>query len=318
VAKWARESSETAGIQASRSEQLARYWNRLPDFLGELQPTMAELERTADAQIPTLRRLGGAAPELARFLRTAQPFARETRSALEPLGEMADAGSSAIAESREEIQELRRLARLAPRLGKPLRQFLQTIDDRRRSTEREPAAAAVAPPAPDKTAYRDGRGFTGMEAFWNYVYFQTLGINAHDELGHLLRIVLFTGGPCAPYNANPTVSEIEDCNSWLGPSQPGITVPDPTATGVAARERAERRRSTPRERARPRRPGDPEAPPTPGKRDPSKPQVTLPSDLEELIEDLRDRVPPEVPPVLDDPQSSLESQEQLLDYLLGP
>ena len=40
-----------------------------------------------------------------------------------------------------------------------------------------------------------------MEAFWNYVYFQTLGINAFDEIGHVLRIVLFNQGPCPPYVA---------------------------------------------------------------------------------------------------------------------
>jgi len=189
VARWAEEAADTTAIQASRSERLARYWNRLPRFLGELEPTMAELSRTAERQVPTLRKLGAAAPELERFLRSAVPFARESRESIDDLGRAADAGFAAMRESREEVAELAELSGEAPRLAKPLRQFLQTIDDRRRSTESDPLARQTAPPAPDKTAYGDGQGFTGMEAFWNYIYFQTLGINAFDEFGHLLRIV---------------------------------------------------------------------------------------------------------------------------------
>jgi ABC-type transporter Mla subunit MlaD len=321
VARWARESSETAGIQASRSEQLGRYWNRLPDFLGELRPTMAELERTANEQIPTLRKLQGAAPDLERFLRSAQPFARETRGAIGPLGKMAVAGSGAIDESRQEIRELRRLAGFAPRLGKPLRQFLQSIDDRRRSIEDEPPAEALAPPAPDKTAYKDGQGHTGMEALWNYFYFQTLAINPYDELGHLLRIVLLTGGPCAPYITNPTPDEIEECNSWLGPNQPGVTTPDPTTGRVSASERGERPAPGARERTRSGGAREPAAPTAPEKRDLPQPRVELPSDLERLLDQLRRGVAPEVPPVPEAPAlpgSPGGTEADLLDFLLGP
>ena len=314
VARWARESSDTAAIQASRSEQLGRYWERLPDFLAELRPTMVELEKTATAQIPTLRKLGGAAPELERFLRAAEPFARETRGALDPLGDLAVAGSSAITESREEIRELRELAAFAPRLGKRLRQFLQAIDDRRRSTENEPPARALAPPAPDKTAYKDGQGHTGMEAFWNYIYFQTLAVNSHDEISHLLRIILFPGGPCAPYSANPTPSEIKECNSWLGPYQPGITAPDPSDPNGAAAMAAKRSSDT-----GPRGAGEPEAPPIPGQRDLSKPQITVPEELRRLLDAKRPQAPraPDLPSGSGGSSGS-GSDSHILDFLLGP
>jgi ABC-type transporter Mla subunit MlaD len=321
VARWAREAADTAEIQSTRAEQLGRYWHRLPVFLRELRPTMAELERTATAQIPTLRRLERAAPDLERFLRATEPFARNTRKALGPLGEMTDAGRDAIRESRQEIRQLRRLASFAPRLGKPLRQFLQAIDDRRRGIENEPSVKPLAPPAPDKTAYKEGSGNTGMEAFWNYIYFQTLAINSHDELGHLLRIVLFAGGDCAPYHAAPTEKEIKECNSWLGPNQPGITAPDPSETNVAAREAAERRSSTPEQRERQRGPGEPEAPPDPGGRDLSAPQIVLPPEVQKMLDDVRGGSPqgvPRLPDVPDVPRGSGDSGVGLLDYLLGP
>jgi ABC-type transporter Mla subunit MlaD len=345
VAKWAEEAADTAGIQASRSERLARYWNRLPDFLAELEPTMAELGRTADRQIPTLRKLGGAAPELRRFLVEAQPFARASRESIDDLGGAADAGREAVRESKEEIAELSELSGEAPRLAKPLRQFLQTIDDRGRSTDDDPLASELAPPAADKTAYRPGQGFTGMESFWNYIYWQTLGINAHDEFGHLLRIVAFTGGPCSPYSANPTAAVVKQCASWLGPTQPGVLgQPDPTESAEPAAAQPPTARSEPRGEAKQPGPpsgdgghrgaGEPEAPPLPGRPDPSRPQVVVPQELRELLDRLRRPLPraegprpPELPaPTLPQPPAAPpavpvappELSDDLLDYLLGP
>jgi ABC-type transporter Mla subunit MlaD len=317
VARWAEEAADTTAIQASRSERLARYWNRLPEFLGELEPTMAELSQTAQRQIPTLRKLGGAAPELERFLRSAVPFARESRESIDDLGRTADAGYAAVREAREEVAELAELSGEAPRLAKPLRQFLQAIDDRRRSTEDDPLAGQVAPPAPDKTAYQQGQGFTGMEAFWNYIYYQTLGINAFDEFGHLLRIVAFTAGPCSGYAANPTKAQVEQCASWLGPTQPGVLgQPDPTERAEASeleRIAARERELTPGAH---RGAGEPRATvPLPGERDISKPQIKLPEDVQRLLDRLGQPKPgvelPRGTPAPDVPT-------ELLDYLLGP
>jgi ABC-type transporter Mla subunit MlaD len=322
VAQWAEEASDTAEIQASRREQLGRYWNRLPEFLRQLEPTMAELDRTARAQIPTLRKLQGAAPELERFLQDAQPFARASRKSIDDLGGAADAGNRAVKEAREEIRELKALAPFAVRAGKPLRQLLQTIDDRTRSIEDDPLAAQTSPPAPDKTAYKKGQGFTGMEALWNYFYYQTLAINPFDEFGHILRIGAFPAGPCAPYTGAPTKTVQDQCKSWLGPNQPGINAPDPTEGNIAARERAERRSATPQQRARQRGPGEPEAPPTPGKPDPSKPQIVLPDDVRKLLDRLKLDKPlqeqlPQVPQVPGGAPNGTEAN-QLLDYLLSP
>jgi ABC-type transporter Mla subunit MlaD len=316
VAKWAEESADTAEIQASRSEQLGRYWNRLPDFLAELEPTMVELGATAEQQIPTLRKLGRAAPELDAFLRAAQPFARSSRGSIDDLGDAAGAGRSAIRESRQEVRTLRRLSPLAPRLAKPLRQFLQALDDRRRSTEHDPQAERVAPPKPDKTAYRSGQGFTGMEALWNYFYYQALAINAFDKFGHLLRIVLFAR-PCGPYSANPDEAELEHCTSWLGPYQPGVTHPDPTEGGAAATQarRARARRSsgaaesdpqpTPRQEARRRT----------GRRYPSTPQIVLPPEVKQLLDRLKRPLPQAAPEI---PRPEVRDGTGVLDYLLGP
>jgi ABC-type transporter Mla subunit MlaD len=318
LARWAREADDTATIQASRSEQLGRYWNRLPEFLRELKPTLAELEKTADEQIPTLRALGGAAPELERFLRAAEPFARETRGSITALGATAKTGNAALTESKEEIRELRRLAVNAPRIGKPLRQFLQAIDDRGRSIENDPAAGPLAPPAPDKVAYKKGQGFTGMEALLNYFHYQTLAINSFDELSHVLRIILFNQGPCIPYEPAPDEAEIKECASWLGPNQPGVTTRDPTATAAAAaKPDAERKGAN--QGAKNAAPGDGPGSGARGEDIPSKPELTIPEDVRKLLGRLGQPVPKELPQLPGGGGSAREdTPTALLDYLLGP
>ena len=97
-----------------------------------------------------------------------------------------------------ELDELRRLGADAPALAKPLRQLLQTIDDRRRAVEPDPRAAATDPPAPDKTHISGQGGFTGMEAIWNYFYWQALSTNAFDSVGHILRLSVLVGA-CGNY-----------------------------------------------------------------------------------------------------------------------
>jgi virulence factor Mce-like protein len=320
VARWAREASETASIQASRSTELARYWNRLPVFLAELEPTMAQLEATADEQIPTLRQLTTAAPELQEFLETVPAFARNSRGSLSALGETSKTGRAAFAESREEIAELNALAENAPRFAKPLRQLLQTIDDRARSIEDDPEAGVRAPPAPDKTAYKDKQGYTGMEALLNYVYWQTMAINAYDDVGHLLRIVLTAGSPCSRYQTRPSKAIQRQCASWTGPFQPGVTGPDPTESD----EDAERLQQIAKENEG-RDVGETTGPlpaatePKPGQRDLSQPNITVPDGIREL---LGGRLPQNEPDP--DPDSTgpvvapTDPADPLIDFLLSP
>jgi virulence factor Mce-like protein len=323
VARWAREARDTASIQSDRSEQLARYWNRLPVFLGELEPTMAQLEATADEQIPTLNKLRAAAPALESFLAAVPDFARNSRGSLSALGDASDTGLAALRESREEVDELAELSENAPRLGKPLRQFLQTIDDRRRSIDDDPEAAARAPPAPDKTAFRRGQGYTGMESLLNYVYWQTTAINAFDDVGHVLRIVLTVGSPCSRYQARPPANLPQSCRSWTGPYQPGVTAPDPTESDEARRELVELAKINEK------RDGDdkiPNAPggllatePKPGQRDYSQPQIVLPEGIRDL---LGGNPVPEAPPDPRLPQvpglSGQSAPDPVIDFLLGP
>ena len=245
VSRFVREASRTAEIGASRREQLALTFNRLPAFLEELEPYMGRLGELATAQIPLLRDLQAASQDLDTFLIRLRPFAETGTPALTALGDASRVGTRAVRATNAELDELRRLGADAPALAKPLRQLLQTIDDRRRAVEPDPRAAATDPPAPDKTHISGQGGFTGMEAIWNYFYWQALSTNAFDSIGHILRLSVLVG-PCGSYLVKREGGEeaFDDCNQWLGPYQPGINAPDPTA-GASVSSSARRRDSRP-------------------------------------------------------------------------
>ena len=319
VARWITVAGRTAEISATRRAAIAAGIERFPRFLDELRFTMARLEDFTDAQTPLLRNLQVAAPDLEEFFTRLGPFSEASRPAVRSLGEMSVVGEEAFRNSREEIKRLRQVARDAPGTGKPLRQFLQTLDDRSRAANPDPRAVATAPPSPDPTSRNPGRGFTGFESLWNYFFWQTLAINEFDSVSHVLRVLGIEDDQCNPYRADlrpgaldGEADEIrERCNEYLGPYQPGVTHPDPTRDGAAAA-------STPAERRGERRGrGEPRAEPLPGQYDPSVPNPTLPPSAQEMLESVGGTgggTAGTSPPSGMDPATA----QQALDYLLGP
>ena len=330
VARWVKSAGHTAAVSATRQAALREQWQQFPRFLGELQPTMAQLGALADEQTPLLRQLRQTSPQLERFFGDLGPFSEASRPSIRSLGQAAVIGNKAFKESKQEIAELKALAPNAPSASKQTRQFLQSFDDRNRSFEPDARAKESAPPGPDPVAYKDGQGFTGMEQLLNYAYWQTLALNPYDQLGHLLRVVLFVG-PCSPWQTGPVDESNKDlfakCNSWLGPNQPGVTTPDPTdnkyAAIVAKMKKGKKGKSIA---------GLPEATkPLPGQTDPSVPHPVLPPAIQELLNQL-----PKLPintPKIDLPAGGLpggltqskgpgspddQSADKLLDFLLAP
>jgi phospholipid/cholesterol/gamma-HCH transport system substrate-binding protein len=234
VSRFVHEAGRTAEISASRRDDLQETFHRLPAFLAELQPYMGRLGDLTHAQTPVLRNLQSASDELEVFLTRLRPFTAEGLPAFKALGEMSVVGRRAVRKTGEEVTELRRLAEDAPGFAKPLRQFLQTIDDRSRAVEADRRAAATGPPAGDKTHTTSSRaGFTGMESIWNYFFWQTLSTNALDDIGHVLRLGIVVN-ECTPYQAKPSKGLLDHCNQFLGPTQPGVTTADPTRSGAAS------------------------------------------------------------------------------------
>jgi hypothetical protein len=340
VARWVTASADSAEISASRSDDIAASFHRLPEFLDELRPTMRALGNTADEQTPLLADLRKAAPDLNEFFHRLGPFSKASLPALESLGESSKAGTTAFQHGGEEVAQLLELSKDAPGFAKPFRQFLQTMDDRDRAIENDARAKATAPPAPDPTAIPDDAnfrgiapkgGFTGLEAIWDYIYWQTLSINSLDNVGHIVRLGLTVSeGKCSTvWNHPPRDAEEQEvfdtCNQWIGPHQPGINEPDFTIEGVKNPDPDETGGGEPdnppggARKAERRGPGELEAPPLPGVRDPSKPTITLPPLVQELLQKLApSQVPDDLRQRLENAPQSEPNPEALLDYLLAP
>ena len=189
--------------------------------------------------------------------------------------------------------ELRKLAAGAPALAKPLRQFLQTIDDRKRAIENDPRAKATAPPAPDPTAIPGEGGFTGMEAIWNYFFWQTLSINMLDDTAHILRASLTAEPDCMEWHNEPPKSPRTRRCSSAATRTSARTSPASTAPTRSTTARTRRPRSCAPTSGKPassvgeqRGEGQPEAGPLPGQPDLSKPQIVLPPAVQDLLDSL--------------------------------
>ena len=332
VTRFVSEARGAAQTSASRDRDIAAGFRRLPGFLRELRPTMAELETTVEEQGPALQNLALSAGQLERLFDNLPPFARASRPALRALGRSSDAGREAFRTATPTVAELRRYARGVPELGKNLAITLEHLDDRRFAAEEDPRSPG-------------GKGYTGLEALLQYVFDQTLSTNVHDGETHFLKVFGFEG-QCASYADIKRAEEVgEECSTELGPNKVGITFPD--ATAPPGYDRADRGRHEqdpdpdPRPTARSVRggggdrrsagepalkvpglgdmlPGDP-APPSPSTPAPSAPDVP----------DARAPQAPEAPEVeppleRDLPKVTLSArdrrdaaQTQLLEYLFG-
>jgi virulence factor Mce-like protein len=236
VGRFVVEAGDAAEASAERRDELAGGFRRLPGFLRELEPTMAELGEVADAQTPALRDLGASAGELERFLDNLGPFADASRPAVRSLGEASVVGRRAVRGARPTVRQLGRFSEKTPELARNLRMVLRHLDDRDWAVEPDPRSPG-------------GRGYTGLEALLQYVFDQSMAINLFDDNGHILKVSAFEG-KCAVYADRESLREDPDlerrCNSQLGPSQPGINQPDPTAgrgSGAARSSRARERKT---------------------------------------------------------------------------
>ena len=151
---------------------------------------MAALERLTDEQTPLLSDLNRAAPSLRDLPHPPRPVlegfaARHSRHS----ARTSVVGTRAFKEGAEEIAALETVAPKAQPTFKPLRQFLQTMDDRRRAIDdRRPRARWTARPRPTRATTAAAAASPGLEAIWNYPFWQGLSVNGYDGVGHMLRL----------------------------------------------------------------------------------------------------------------------------------
>jgi virulence factor Mce-like protein len=323
VGRFVTETRQTAAASAERRAEIAASLRRLPTFLAELEPTMAQLGEAADAQSPALADLNQSAGQLATFFEQLPEFADSSRTGIKSLSELAQDGRPALRASKPTIAELNRFSTKTPELSNNLAIVLKDLDDRDRAVEKDPRSPG-------------GKGYTGFEALLQYVYDQTMAINTFDSNGYMLKVNLFLS-ECSDYQSLASLKEklqedpafYQRCAAILGPHQPGITQPDPSYTGAQKGAEhhlpaAKKDKKAEAPAKAPDKPKDPEDKPT----DEAKKRA---EELAERIEETLGIELPDLPagpeiPALPIPLPSLPGGEQqppantqeLLDFLLAP
>ena len=223
LGRYVEELRDTASSYANRAEDIERQFQAFPTFLRELRPTLAALGASADQQTPALRNLRRATPDLRALLTTLGDFAEVSRPNFRAFGRAADRGRDAVRQARPNVRLLGRAIKQLPETAQNLGFILEHLDDPANATEKDPRAP------------REDGGYTGLEAVLRYIHSQGQAINLFDANNYILKVTAFADTACQNYQEKPNPAQ--RCNAWLGPTQPGINAPDPTATPAPAAAR---------------------------------------------------------------------------------
>ena len=306
VGRWVVETKETAAASAERRADIAAGLQRLPTFLRELRPTMAQLGDTAEAQTPSLQNLNASADQLATFLENLKPLSESTQVNLRSLAEASRKGRPAVKAAQPVVAELDKATRQAPELANNSAIVFEHLNDRKNAVEKDPRSPG-------------GQGYTGFEAVLQWVFDQSQAINIYDKNGYMLKVNLFHS-KCSNYQNPESLKEemakdpsfYKDCAAILGPNQPSITTPDPTSTGrqfAAAEKKTTAKKKTEEKSA-----------PDAGKPEPSVPEVKVPlEDLKKKLDkdELRKRAIDRLRKAIEDGRGDVDKLRKRLEDKLG-
>lgn len=212
VSGFIEEANNTAKATAARRDDIERGIQRLPRFLDELRPLMADLDGFASQAAPVFRDLNAAAPQLSRVFQRLGPFSQSAQPSLLSLGDALERGRPALIRSRPLIRDL-------GRLGRDSRPVAVNLDR--------------------LTASLDRTG--GIERLMDFVFYSTLAINGFDSVSHYLRAGLLVN-TCSGFATQQAVG----CNATFtrtrsirsGPASSSRVEPrladDPSAGGVGS------------------------------------------------------------------------------------
>ncbi|HWE58905.1 MAG TPA: MlaD family protein [Solirubrobacteraceae bacterium] len=234
VQRFIVEANNASTDSATQASSIQATWQKLPAFLQQLRPAMAKLGAAADAQDPVFTNLNAASSNLRRFFADLVPFSHESVPSLQSLGQASVTGKPAVQAATPTVAHLNQFAKPSPELAQNLAIVLQALDTRTRT------ASAGGPVEPDPRS-PGGKGYTGLEGLIEYVFNQENAIDYFGPYGHLLGVDLLANTACSPYATPQTIANNLDsyqkgqsttnprsCYAFLGPQQPGVTVPDPT------------------------------------------------------------------------------------------
>jgi ABC-type transporter Mla subunit MlaD len=182
VGHFVREANLTAQATAERRADISAGIQRLPRFLRELRPYMADLGSLAGQSEPVFDDLSRAGPDLSRLIVQLGPFARGARPSFRSLGQAAVRGRPALIRARPVVRDLRRFGRDAAPTARNLDRLTASLD------------------ATD-----------GIRRLMRTLFFSATAANGFDEVGHYLRADL-VGNVCSDYSTTLSTG----CRSRFG------------------------------------------------------------------------------------------------------
>ena len=121
-------AGDTATATAERRTDIARGLERLPRFLRELDPLMADLQGFAKQATPVATNLNRSGRDVSRVFQALGPFSRGAQPSLETLGDALRTGRPAVLRTRPLVQDLGRFARQARPLSGDLDKLTASLD----------------------------------------------------------------------------------------------------------------------------------------------------------------------------------------------
>ncbi|HWE60034.1 MAG TPA: MlaD family protein [Solirubrobacteraceae bacterium] len=235
VQRFIVEANNASTDSATQASNIQATWSKLPAFLQQLRPAMAKLGAAADAQDPVFTNLNAASSNLRRFFADLVPFSYKSIPSLQSLGQASVTGKPAVQAATPTVAHLNQFAKPSPELAQNLAIVLQALDTRTPIKNYAGGPIEADPRSPG------GKGYTGLEGVLQYVFNITNAVDYFGPYGHLLGVDLFANTTCSPYATPQTIANNlasyragqgttnpRSCYGFLGPNQPGVTVPDPT------------------------------------------------------------------------------------------
>lgn len=204
-------AGDTATATAERRGDIARSIERLPRFLRELDPLMADLQGLARQATPVAANLNRSGRDVSRVLQSLGPFSQAAKPSFQTLGDALRTGRPAVLRARPLVQDLGRLAKQARPLSSDLDKLTASVD---------------------KTG--------GIERLMDYIYYSALIINGFDDQGYYQRANLLNN-LCSTYQVNTQ----DGCSSrFEGGSSASAAGAPATAANAPEPAKGERRAAT--------------------------------------------------------------------------
>jgi len=170
------EANNTARATAARRDDIERGIQRLPRFLDELRPLMADLNGFAVQAGPVFRDLNAAGADISRVFQRLGPFSRAAQPSLLSLGDALERGRPALIRARPLIRDLGQLGRDSAPVAANLDKLTRSLD-------------------------RTG----GIERLMVLIFYSTLAINGFDSVSHYLRAGLVVN-TCSKFAITPSTA----------------------------------------------------------------------------------------------------------------